>query len=319
MRIVLMFTVAVAMYCGVTDAEETRGAWFSEAKYGVFVHFLGGGEGWNSQVEAFDTETFARQMHKARADYVIFTLGQNSGYYCSPNAAYSGYCGYEPGDRCSKRDLPKDLIEALGKYHIRLMLYLPSRAPQNDKNAMRRLSDVHEQLAAPQEFTRRWSEVIREWSLRYGAALHGWWFDGSYNTAGWDDPEKPQNWSTWAEACRAGNPGVLLAFNPGTALDKAFSRLTKEQDYTAGEQNAFTVLPEQYPAPEGMIWHILAHLGSYWAKDDGPQHSDSEMIDYIRTVNGQGGTVSIEVHVAGDGAVYPPHLAQLEAIAKALR
>ncbi|MFO7976803.1 MAG: alpha-L-fucosidase [Candidatus Hydrogenedentota bacterium] len=318
MRVMAGVTMALAVWCGAGQAE-ARDSWFSEAKYGVFIHFLGGGEDWNAKVEAFDAEAFAQQMKEAGAAYVIVTLGQNSGYYCSPNATYSNYCDYEPGDRCSKRDLPLDLIKALGKHNIRLMLYLPSRAPQRDENAMTKLGDVHEQLPAPQEFTKRWSEVIREWSLRYGKNVHGWWFDGSYNTAGWDNLDKPNNWSTWAAACRAGNPDALLAFNPGTNLEKAFSRLTKEQDYTAGEQNSFTVLPQQYPAPKDMLWHILAHLGSRWAKADGPQHSNDHMIDYIRTVNTQGGVVSIEVAISEDGTVYTPHLAQLQAIAEAIR
>ncbi|MBN2310349.1 MAG: alpha-L-fucosidase [Candidatus Hydrogenedentes bacterium] len=318
MRVLAIVAMGAVLWRGTAGAADIRGAWFPKAKYGVFVHFLGGGDGWNEQVERFDADAFAQQMKEAGAAYVIFTLGQNSGYYCSPNATYSNYCGYEPGDRCSNRDLPKDLIEALGKHGIRLMLYLPSRAPQADKNAMERLNDVHERQPAPQEFTKRWSEVICEWALRYGKNVHGWWFDGSYNTAGWDDLDEPYNWATWAAACRAGNPDSILAFNPGTNLEKAFSRLTGEQDYTAGEQNSFTVLPEQYPAPEGMTWHILAHLGTSWARSDGPQHSDQAMIDYIRTVNAQGGVVSIDVHVE-DGRLYAPHLAQLKAIAGAIR
>lgn len=314
----MLIAVAV-LCCGMAGSAEARGAWFPQAKYGVFVHFLGGGDGWNAQVDAFDVEAFARQMKESGAAYVIFTLGQNSGYYCSPNVAYDRYCSYPAGDHCSKRDLPMDLIKALSKYDIRLMLYLPSRAPQQDRNAMNGLGDVNEQKPAPQEFTKRWSEVIREWSLRYGKSVHGWWFDGSYNTAGWDDAAKPCNWSTWAAACRAGNPDSILAFNPGTDLKKAFTRLTAEQDYTAGEQNSFTVLPEQYPAPEGMVWHILAHLGTYWGKNDGPQQSDQAMIDYVRAVNATNGVVSIEVNVDGKGTVYAPHLAQLKAVAAAVR
>lgn len=320
MRVVTVILAAgLGVWCGAAGAAEARGAWFAQAKYGVFIHFLGEGEDWSEQVEAFDAEAFAQQVKNAGAAYVILTLGQNSGYYCAPNATYSSYCGYKPGDRCSRRDLPLDLVKALGKQGIRLMLYLPSRAPQQDANAMAKLGDVHEQQPAPQVFTKRWSEVIREWSLRYGRNVHGWWFDGSYNTAGWDNLEQSSNWSTWAAACRAGNPDSILAFNPGTNLEKAFSRLTHEQDYTAGEQNSFTVLPEQYPAPEGMLWHILAHLGTRWGKADGPQHSDQAMIDYIRAVNAQNGVVSIEVAIDGQGSVYAPHLAQLEAIAKALR
>jgi alpha-L-fucosidase len=290
--------------------------WLKEAKFGVFVHYLGEGSNWNERVESFNVKKFTEQIQKTKAGYVIFTLGQNSGYYCSPNATYEKYAGYKTGQRCSKRDLPMEIAEALAKQGIRLMLYLPSRSPQRDKQAMAGLHDVHERQPAPQEFTKQWSEVISEWSLRYGKKISGWWFDGSYNTAGWDDLSKPYNWKTWAAACRAGNPESILAFNPGTRIDKAFSVLTEQQDYTAGEQNKFEVTPQTNPAPKELQWHILSFLGTRWAAKDGPTNSDEYMIDYVRKVNSFGGVVSIDVNVSGDGTIYEPHLRQLIAIGK---
>ena len=299
--------------------EKGRGSWFKEAKYGVFVHFLGGGPHWNKKVNSFDVKTLAAQMEQAGAGYVMFTLGQNSGYYCSPNATYNNYTGYEAGDRCSARDLPMELADALRQKKIKLVLYLPSRAPQSDKHAMKHLEDVDQGQPAPQEFTRKWSEVIFEWSMRYGTKVSGWWFDGSYNTIGWDDLSKPYNWNTWAKACRAGNPDSILAFNPGTDITKAFKSLTKQQDYTAGEQNSFGLTPEENPATPGLQWHLLSYLGTHWAKADGPKNSDKCMIDYIQPVNEQRGVVTIDVNVADDGTVYTPHLEQLKSIAKAIR
>src|SRR5258708_281332 len=60
-------------------------AWLKAARYGVFFHFLPGGPGWEREVDAFDVEAFALQMEQAGAAYVFVTLGQNNGYYCSPN------------------------------------------------------------------------------------------------------------------------------------------------------------------------------------------------------------------------------------------
>jgi len=211
-----------------------------------------------------------------------------------------------------------DLARELANYGIRLLLYLPSRSPQRDVEAMQRLGDVHERQPAPQEFTRNWSAVIREWSERYGRLVHGWWFDGSYNTAGWDDLDKPSSWRTWAQACRAGNPDSILAFNPGTRRDKAFTALTDEQDYTAGEQNTFEVTPESHPCPETMTWQILCHMGSTWGRTDGPQLGDAEMFDYVRRVNAQGGAVTFDV-AHRLGRIHEPHLRQLRAVAAALR
>jgi hypothetical protein len=300
-------------------AREKGRQWFGKAKFGVFVHYLGQGEEWNKRVNSFDVRRFADQITKARAGYVVFTLGQNSGYYCSPNATYEKYAGYKRSQRCSKRDLPMEISDALAKRGIRLMLYLPSRSPQRDKQAMAGLGDVHERQPAPQEFTRKWSEVIREWSLRYGRKVSGWWFDGSYNTAGWDDLSKPNNWNTWADACRAGNPQSILAFNPGADIGHAFNRLTDQQDYTAGEQNKFAATPKSNPAPEGMQWHILSFLGTNWARKDGPTNNDQYMIDYVKTVHDQGGVVTIDVNVSHDGTIYGPHLNQLIKIRRSIR
>ena len=311
--------VSVITLPSVIIAEKERGSWFKGAKYGVFVHFLGGGPHWNEKVNSFDVKAFAAQMEQARAGYVMFTLGQNSGYYCSPNTTYNKYTGYEAGDRCSERDLPMELADSLLSKKIKLMLYLPSRAPQSDKHAMKCLEDVDQQQPAPQEFTRKWSAVIAEWSTRYGTKVSGWWFDGSYNTIGWDDLSQPYNWNTWAKACRAGNPNSILAFNPGTDITKAFESLTEQQDYTAGEQNSFALTPKDNPATDELQWHLLAHLGTYWAKADGPQNSDRWMIDYIQTVNEQRGVVTMDVNVADDGSVYTPHFEQLKSIAKAIR
>jgi S-formylglutathione hydrolase FrmB len=295
-----------------------RAEWMREAKYGVFIHFLGGGDGWNREVEAFDAAGFARDCHAAGAAYAVLTLGQNSGYYCSPNATYDQLTGHKAGERCSTRDLPADVARELAVYGIRLMLYLPSRSPQRDAEAMEKLGDVHEQKPAPQVFTKNWSAIIQEWSERYGRDVHGWWFDGSYSRAGWDDLSQPYSWRTWAAACRAGNPDSALAFNPGTRLDKAFSSLTDEQDYTAGEQNTFDVTPTSHPCPKSMVWQILCHMGTMWGRTDGPQLDDAKMVEYVRTVNEQGGAVTFEVaHQLG--RIHEPHLRQLRVVAAEIR
>jgi hypothetical protein len=304
-----------------SGGDEKRAAWLAPAKYGVFIHFLGGGAKWQEKVDAFDVEACAAELEKAGAAYAFITLGQNSGYYCSPNRAYEQYAGYQPNERCSKRDLPMELAAALCKRKIRMLLYLPSRAPQQDKQAMQGLSDVDERQPAPQAFTRKWSEVIREWSERYGDKVSGWWFDGSYNTAGWDDLTQPCNWTTWAAACRAGNPQSILAFNPGTKLPKAFHALTEEQDYTAGEQNILGATPQKNPPPKGVQWHLLTYLGSYWGKakpEGATRFTDQEIIDAIRTINEQGGVVSLDV-AHNNGRINPGQLRQLIAIKLALR
>ena len=99
--------------------------WFSQAKYGVFMHFLPGDAKGLALVKDFDVEAFAGQLEAMGAKYFVITLGQNSGYINSPNAAYGKRTGYAPGERCSTRDLPLDLYRALQPKDIRLLLHLP--------------------------------------------------------------------------------------------------------------------------------------------------------------------------------------------------
>lgn len=107
--------------------------WFKEAGWGVMVHYLkdnivpeGGSKEWNEAVNSFNVKRFAEQVNSAGARFVMFTLGQNSGYYCSPNFVYDSIVGVNPGELCSKRDLPMDLVKALKEYDIPLILYLPA-------------------------------------------------------------------------------------------------------------------------------------------------------------------------------------------------
>lgn len=116
----------------------TNTDWFQDAGFGIMVHYLkeaivpdGGAEEWNIIVDSFNVDKFASQVIEAGARYVMFTLGQNSGYYCAPNKAFDKAIGIGAGELCSERDLPKDLIKALNKYNIPLILYLPSNPPIN--------------------------------------------------------------------------------------------------------------------------------------------------------------------------------------------
>ena len=61
--------------------------WFNQAKYGVFIHFLPSGQAGLKQVEQFDVKALAGQLEEVGAGYLVLTLGQNSGYFNSPNAA----------------------------------------------------------------------------------------------------------------------------------------------------------------------------------------------------------------------------------------
>jgi len=250
-------------------ATNPKSQWMRTGQYGVMIRFLGDDlTDWNTRVNAFNVNDFASQMHDAGAAWVILTLGGPSGYFCSPNAAYTQAISALPGAKCSTRDLPMELGDALAKQNIRLILSLPIRAPSYDPAIVKALGDNNNRQPAPQAFTPKWQEILREWSQRYGARVSGWWLDEVFNTEGFADPEKPANWKTIADALRAGNHDTLIACNAGH-LD-AFKKIMRYQDFTAGERTAFDATPLSHPADDDIQWHLVSFLGKSPAPPTAP-------------------------------------------------
>lgn len=286
--------------------------WFHEAQYGLLFHYLYPADAG----QKFDVERFADQVAETGAGYVMFTLGQNSGHYCSPNATYDRYAGYAPGERCSTRDLPLELARALARKGIRLMLYLPSNAPADDAPAARGLGvttkkgDRYNWDITP-ELKSRWSEVIQEWSDRYGTNVAGWWFDGWFRENNFTDPFA----ESYAKAVKHGNPNALVCFNRN--VEYGIRKSTDFEDYTAGERNEFTETPAGR-WKDDIQWHVISFMGPGWAQK-GCKYSDEYMADYVTKCARAGGVVTIDMAIARDGSLDPRQIDQMKAIRKAVR
>ena len=293
--------------------------WFKNAKYGVFVHYLypndirGMNNDFNRIINEFDTDKFASQVKEAGAGYVMFTLGQNSGYYCAPNKKYDEYTGYIVGERCSLRDLPMDLANSLSKYDIKLMLYLPSGAPNEEPRAREAFSvkerDISRNWNVTDEFLEKWSEVIKEWSLRYGKRIKGWWFDGFYSGNGFCEKYAKR----YKEMCLLGNNTAIIALNPGVGITK----VSDYEDYTAGEVNEF----ESYPSDrflEELQWQTLSFLGDFWGKSS-CKYTDEFIYEYIKKCNFTGGVVTMDIYVNRFGEICENQFKQLKFICSKLR
>ena len=285
--------------------------WFKSRKWGVFNHYLSPLQmedykytkgkkllSWDETVNSFDTDAYAKTVNDMGAGYVVFTMGQSSKYWCAPNSAYNQITGYKTGEACSTRDLIADLIKSLEKYDIPLFLYTTGVGPSDDKQAgermgLRRLT-IEDHV--DDKFIRHWSMVLREYSLRYGKGVKGWWIDGCYDYIGYND----EYLAIFKEAVTAGNPDALVAFNNGTEnknpFDEKFKQFYNENDchirklekvedalltglydtegymetavekqyrkaddFTAGERDEFNFYPSGEEIPP--VWHILSFLG----------------------------------------------------------
>jgi len=236
--------------------------WFKDARYGVFMHFLPADAKGLALVNDFDVEALAGQLEAVGAKYFVMTLGQNSGYFISPNAVYDRCTGYAPGERCAKRDLPLDLHGALKPRGIRLMLYLPCQTPNQDRRAQKTfgLPEGAKDQPIDLEFAGKWARVIQEWSDRYKDKVAGWWFDGGYEHIHFNEAIA----QVYATAARHGNPNAIVTFNPGVRV----IRHTKAEDYTAGELNEpFGAIPASRRL-DGSQWHALTYMGSNWSRRD---------------------------------------------------
>ncbi len=340
----LPFVAGAALTPPTAVAE--RADWFHQARWGVMTHYLGappsssGGaeltaEMWNRQVDAFDVEGLAEQIASTGAKYLLFTIGQNSGHYCAPNATYDKIVGMSPS-KCSRRDLIADLAAALNKRGIRLMVYLPSGAPAADHAARKKLGwrwgrpggwqlpdePVGGRLV---EFQRNWESVIREWSLRWGKDVAGWWIDGCYFADDMYHFEDEPNFASFAAALRAGDSNAIVAFNPGVRVPVIAH--TEHEDYTAGEvtlkrlSEAVEACPGRWIERGGakIQFHILTYLGQSWCRGDHPQWANEKVIDVTQQIVDKNGVVTFDVPIQNSGRIPQPFIEQLRALGKAIK
>lgn len=292
--------------------------WFSQAKYGVFIHFLPSGSAGLKLVEQFDVKVLAGQLEGMGAGYLVLTLGQNSGYFNSPNADYEKQTGYAPGERCATRDLPLDLYHALQPKGIRLMLYLPCQTPNGDARAQKAFGLAQGATDQPLDlaFADKWSRVIQEWSDRYGEKVSGWWFDGGYEHIHFNDAIAAR----YAAAVKHGNPKAIVTFNPGVKV----VRWTKAEDYTAGELNEpLQVIPAERWL-DGSQWHALTYLGESWMHRDTRFPTD-QWVEWARKVAARQGVFTLDLGPNYDptagpvGQLAEAQVKQVKAIRAALR
>jgi alpha-L-fucosidase len=319
--------------------------WFKNARWGVFMHFLAERqetvESWNKKIDGFNVKKLVEQLVAVKAKYFFLTLGQNSGFFLSPNAAYDSLVKRSPS-RLSRRDLIADIISELEPTGIRMMVYLSSHAPADDQLAVEGLqctpkwdasawclrpgrylvpdeSAIDERLTA---FQRNWEAIIREWSLRWGKSVHGWWFDGCYYADKMYRNSDEPNFKSFASAVKAGNPQSLVAFNPGVKVPVISH--SEYEDYTAGEINS--ALPAYgdddwnrniTPFIDGARYHLLGFLGRSWGSPE-PRFPMELVVGYTKYINSFDGVITWDIGPNPDGTISEKCFEQLLMLGKVL-
>jgi hypothetical protein len=312
--------------------------WFKSRKWGVFNHYLSPLQmedykytkgkkllSWDETVNSFDTDAYAKTVNDMGAGYVVFTMGQSSKYWCAPNSAYNQITGYKTGEACSTRDLIADLIKSLEKYDIPLFLYTTGVGPSDDKQAgermgLRRLT-IEDHV--DDKFIRHWSMVLREYSLRYGKGVKGWWIDGCYSYFGYDE----ERLLIYHNLLKSINPDWLIAYNDGYAIEQAINKFAYDptndnpqpipvalrkrcsyEDFLAGEAVDFNIYPKN-PLEDGAQWHILSPLADrdgLWNGWGGVnvKYTKKYLAQYFKSIWKIGGVITVDMGLKRSGKFY---------------
>jgi len=305
------------------DGSPNRAVWMARGTYGVMTHYLLQPQGATPQertadlnriVDRFDLDHFTRQIEETGADWLILTLGQTTGYLCSPNA----YLDIRAPGRTPRRDIALEIAQRLRDLRKRLILYLPSER-QADPVIQAALD------SGTDGYPGRYLEFLRTYSLKLGKLHHGWWFDGCA-------PHPDAYWQDWLAAVRAGNPEAVVAFSgaefcTGGPIDP----VCRLEDYHAGEvhlledgeirrdflppggdiivtadrklrlrgQEARLYMPDG-PFLDGVQWHCLLPLDLTFnpaVPNQFCHYTDKELLQFVRDIKGVGGAITINVPI----------------------
>lgn len=337
----LPFSAAIAQ----TPAQTNRAAWMGKGSFGMMTHYLLELKGntpaertadLNRIVNQFDVDYYVRQFQETGADWLIFTIGQTKGCLCSPNSLVDAK---NPG-HTPQRDLLMEIAKRLAAMNKRLLLYFPSVEDADPcvKQALGFGTDGYED---------RYFAFIREYSLRFGPMVHGWWFDAC-------SPHPDAYWNKWLAACRAGNPNSAVAFSGAEfCCGGPIDPVCRLADYHAGEihlvedgqirrdflppggdiivnpqaklrkrgQEARFYLPDG-PTIAGMQWHGLLPIG--WSFNPAVpnqfcHYTDKELIGFVRRIKSVGGAITINIPIDNETGHLPADdHSQLVRLSKAL-
>ncbi len=302
-----------------------RADWMHNGSYGLMVHYLISPPGdtdaektaaFDRIVDGFDLAAFMAQFESTGADWLIFTIGQNTGYYSSPNAFLDEAL---PG-HTSERDLVLEIaqrVKALGK---RFIAYLPAEVSAQSEAVHQAFAWNPDDQSA---FQQRYQEFVGAYAVKFGKLLDGWWFDGCYEWPVFHN--SLYDWPAWIAAARAGNPDAIVAFNDGAFCIGKLKPVTPLEDYHAGEvhmlQDGKIKLGHEDDSPlyvpesrfiEGVQWHALLPVDSTFEGGEPYHYSDEVLFEWVRECKTVGGAVTLNLPIGLDGEIPDESIEQMQ-------
>jgi len=339
--------------------QTSRASWMRQGKFGMMVHWLAQRtpqqyetpiKDHNDAVNRFDLGQFLDGFRRTQADWLIFTIGQNTGYYASPNSVLDRLAGPGYG---SDRDLVLEIAKGVKSLGARMIAYIPAGVGATPE-AVRKAFDWKKEKGAPMdEAQRRFTAFIAEYSRRFGPLLDGWWFDGVYP----DHPMRqnlPVYEKLWLDAARAGNPNAAVSFNDMSFCGSLSLPVTPDQDYLAGEteflmngkvrygRGTETLTPATHTPqpPPNCLWHCLVPIDVMWERGiafadwqsppfawvapkphqmERPLYTVADLESLVRDFKAVGGGVTFNVGIFQEGSLGPETVNRLAELARRVK
>ena len=206
---------------------------------------------------------------------------------------------------------------------------------------------------AQEEFQKRYTTFIAEYSLRFGPFLDGWWFDSPYELPVFH--KSRLNANLYLGAARAGNPKAAVAFNDGSLCCGFSEPVVAGQDYLAGETEVLIGGKIRYgrekgsplldlathapQPPSSCLWHSLVPIDCFWmhgnrfgeylhlpfaqpsigaGEMEPPVYATEDLSTLLRDFKAAGGGVTFNVGIFQEGALAPLTVDQLAELASRL-
>ncbi len=345
-------------------------------KYGIFITYLsnkdsdsnrindkepshpGGLEKdvWEGTVKSFsrNIDNFVGDVKRTGAQYVVFTIGQNTDNFAAPNkildqAAANALAKPElatepdqpgPGIVTSKTDLIGEMADKLKEAGIGFYVYFAEDSKYDGKNGN---GWIAVEQGVIQEYARTWKDK----------KIDGWWIDGCYSSLVKDrfGTSKLAKESTdkLIDAAQSQNPNSLVFCNSEASTFRYWS---ERQGAIGGEENFFHRLPDPdlndpktsfafnsdlsagpdtpfanlIPDPKKPLsldgkpvqWHVAVPLGSGYGLQDLDRfnqfYSETYLPRYIKKVTELGGAVTVDMAVTSDGRLIEKQLAVMDEV-----
>ncbi|MBO5373859.1 MAG: alpha-L-fucosidase [Clostridia bacterium] len=292
-----------------------RTDWFSEAGYGLFVHWTtnslpkeGEKKCYKDAVRDFRLNEFVSQVVASGAKFLFFTITHAEMKVPFPLNELDEIV---PNYTCD-RDLILELASALEKHDIRLMLYF--NGEDSVGKAWREATGFDTNPTLHAEYCYKVTEAI---SKKYGKKIHGWWIDCCYEPDVCGGRGTRYDYERYASALRAGNEDAIIAFNFRGTCGWGSSWGKGIADYQAGEENGLDFLPKGRFSGEGDTqWFALCWMDEFWVHEKegtpSPVHQSYEVLEYVRAIKSKGGVFAYNCALYQEGLIADKTFEQLK-------